>query len=178
MIPACLKLKKYEGEACDIKNDFIPKDIPFKRIDLNSKTPYENNSFDIVTNCEGIHYLDNPRFFINEVRRILRKDGVFVVSFPNLHSLSSRWGFLRSGILSGFHKSSLDGRKFVTYLYLIENWLKENGFKIEKHVSNCPTSFTWKQRLIFPFLKLLVKEKSEALLYGHTTILKARLIKK
>lgn len=178
MISAHLQLKKYEGEACDIVNYFVPKDIPFKQIDLNSKTLYENNSFDIIINCEGMLCLSEPRNFIKEVSRILRKGGAFIFSFTNVHSLSSRWNFLRNGLLSGFHKSSLGDRNFITYFWLIEVWLKENGFKIEKHISNCPNSFTWKQKLIFPFLKLLVKEQSEALLYGHTTILKARLIKK
>lgn len=178
MIPAYLQLKKYEGEACDVEDHFKVKGVPFKRLNLNKRTPFENNSFDIVTNCEGIHCLTDPQGFIREISRILRKGGSFIFSFPNIHSLNSRWNFLRNGLLSGFHKSSLWERKSVPYLWLIQYCLKENGFKIEKHVSNCHNPFSWKQKLIFPLLKLLVKEKSEALLYGHTTIMKARLIKK
>lgn len=178
MIPAYLQLKRYKGEACDIENNFKVTNVPFKRVDLNKKTPYEDNSFDIIINREGIHYLANPRAFIKEVSRILRKNRVFIFSFPNIHNLNSRWNFLRNGLLSGFHKSSLGGRIFVSYFWLIEYWLKENGFKIEKTVSNCPNSFTWKQKVILPFLKLFVKEKSEMFLYGHTTILKARLVNK
>lgn len=45
--------------------------------DLNEepKFPYEDNSFDLVTNCVSIDYLTKPREILQEVGRVLRPGG-------------------------------------------------------------------------------------------------------
>ena len=47
------------------------------------KIPVQDNSIDIVVSLETIEHLDKPEIFVKEVKRVLRKDGLFVVSTPN-----------------------------------------------------------------------------------------------
>jgi len=45
--------------------------------------PFENNSFDVVILYEALYYLSNPVKFINEARRVLRKNGILLICTAN-----------------------------------------------------------------------------------------------
>ena len=47
------------------------------------KIPFSSNSFDTVVSLEMIYYLNNPLNFIIEVERILKQDGLLILSFYN-----------------------------------------------------------------------------------------------
>lgn len=53
--------------------------------DLNQKTalPYEDNSFDIITNAVSVDYLAKPLEVFKEMRRVLKPGGLAVMSFSN-----------------------------------------------------------------------------------------------
>ena len=68
--------------------------------------PFESNSFDSVVSLEMIYYLENPMSFIIEVERILKSNGIFVVSFYN-----SKLNFLVR--LRGFLRKVKIGRMFI-----------------------------------------------------------------
>lgn len=42
----------------------------------------ENNCFDVVVSFEGVEHLKNPEAFLNEISRLLKKEGKFIVSTP------------------------------------------------------------------------------------------------
>jgi 2-polyprenyl-3-methyl-5-hydroxy-6-metoxy-1,4-benzoquinol methylase len=48
--------------------------------------------FDAVVSIDGIEHIERPFDFIRECRRMIRKDGVLIISTPNLTALRSRWG--------------------------------------------------------------------------------------
>ena len=55
-------------------------------VDLNEEgavLPYEDGSFDFVTNVAGVGYLTRPRDFFSEVHRVLKPGGVVVVAFSD-----------------------------------------------------------------------------------------------
>ena len=56
-----------------------------KVADLNEipRLPYEDNSFDFVTNCVSIDYLTKPLEVMCEVRRVLKPGGRAIMSFSN-----------------------------------------------------------------------------------------------
>ena len=68
--------------------------------------PFESNSFDSVVSLEMIYYLENPMSFIIEVERILKSNGIFVVSFYN-----SKLNFLVR--LRGLLRKVKIGRMFI-----------------------------------------------------------------
>lgn len=61
------------------------------KVDLNSdKLPFPDNYFDLVTALEVIEHLVNPDNMLGEVYRVLRSNGVFILSTPNLASWLNR----------------------------------------------------------------------------------------
>lgn len=62
--------------------------------DLSKKIPFGNKSFDMVFSSETIEHLVNPDRFIKEVHRILKQDGLLVLTTPNLSSWLNRILFL------------------------------------------------------------------------------------
>jgi len=62
---------------------------------MKDPLPYENDSFDIVV-CAGIieHTLD-PKRLLEEAERVMKKNGLLIIVFPNAISLRARIDFLR-----------------------------------------------------------------------------------
>ncbi len=52
-------------------------------LNQNPNLPYESNLFDAVTCAVSVQYLTNPIAVFQEVNRVLKPNGVFVVSFSN-----------------------------------------------------------------------------------------------
>lgn len=66
------------------------KGVTAKVHNLENKLPFQDNSFDLIIACEIIEHLYDTDFFISELRRVLRKKGVLILSTPNLVSLVNR----------------------------------------------------------------------------------------
>jgi methionine biosynthesis protein MetW len=63
--------------------------------DLNcDKLPFDDNFFDLVTATEVLEHLYNPDNALEEVRRVLKPHGYFLVSTPNLSAWHSRVSLL------------------------------------------------------------------------------------
>jgi len=81
----------------------IPKNVHKKGVWLfqcdveNEKIPLSDNFFDIVLAVEVVEHLKWPDNLLSEVRRILKKDGLFLVSTPNM-----LWWFNRTCMLLGY----------------------------------------------------------------------------
>ena len=67
-------------EAIDFAKSHFKK--PVFQIGNAEKLDFPDETFDIVVSFETIEHLDNPMSFINEVSRVLKKDGEFVGSIP------------------------------------------------------------------------------------------------
>lgn len=67
-------------------------------IDLNAPLPYHSGSFDVVYSIEVLEHIENHSNFIGEASRVLRKDGLLILTTPNLHRLVSRIHFALTGL--------------------------------------------------------------------------------
>jgi len=56
--------------------------------------PFEDNYFDAVAALELIEHLFDPDHFLDEVYRVLKPNGIFVLSTPNLASIHNRIALL------------------------------------------------------------------------------------
>ncbi len=55
------------------------------QIDANNPMPYPDNSFDLIWCSEVIEHLEDPKKTLNEFKRIMKQDGMAVLTTPNSH---------------------------------------------------------------------------------------------
>lgn len=55
-----------------------------------TKIPFQDNFFDLIIAGEIIEHIYDTDFFLEEIRRLLKRNGFFLISTPNLASLGRR----------------------------------------------------------------------------------------
>jgi 2-polyprenyl-3-methyl-5-hydroxy-6-metoxy-1,4-benzoquinol methylase len=84
----------FEVTAYDIFTDqFVPRDIPIKKVDLNAELLEPPGSADAILALEVIEHLENPRAFLREAARVLKPGGGLVLSTPNVATIGSKLRF-------------------------------------------------------------------------------------
>jgi 2-polyprenyl-3-methyl-5-hydroxy-6-metoxy-1,4-benzoquinol methylase len=58
--------------------------------DVSKKFPFENCFFDIVVMMEVIEHVYDTDFLLDEIKRILKKEGLLIITTPNLGSFENR----------------------------------------------------------------------------------------
>lgn len=108
--------------------------IRFAIADLNERFPYPDETFDYLTALEVIEHLENPRHFLRECRRTLRRGGTVVLSTPNVLSLASHLSFLVRGDLVYFSQREYISNHHITPLRLqdFRNIFAEVGFGLAR----------------------------------------------
>ncbi|MFA6088460.1 MAG: class I SAM-dependent methyltransferase [Candidatus Woesearchaeota archaeon] len=73
-------------EGFDSNEDFIQicrkKGITVKYADLSNKLPYKDETFDGIYCSNVFEHLTQPEFALYELMRILKKDGLLIISVP------------------------------------------------------------------------------------------------
>ncbi|MGD0485553.1 MAG: class I SAM-dependent methyltransferase [Gemmatimonadales bacterium] len=83
---------RYQG--MDIAPEFAASDILIR--DVSEGIPFPDASFDNVFCIEVLEHVPNPYGALTEIRRVLRSDGVLVLSVPNpYHVKELIWNLLR-----------------------------------------------------------------------------------
>jgi 2-polyprenyl-3-methyl-5-hydroxy-6-metoxy-1,4-benzoquinol methylase len=131
--------------GADIKNISSDKSYPLVEINLSennwSEIILQNfGEFDIAIATEVIEHLTNPFLFLSNVSKILQKDGILILTFPNVHNLKSKILYLFFDRFSKFFgrnfSSNLhpiyDQHIFIPNLHLVTYFLSLNGFKIKE----------------------------------------------
>lgn len=125
--------------ACDYHVElFRMESVPLEKVNLNTDVlPYADDTFDIVTCSEVIEHLENFRALLREARRVLKKDGLLVVTTPNVLNMKSRIRYLVSGFFNLFGPLPVRNEKLystgghitpIPYFYLTHA-LMDAGFK-------------------------------------------------
>ena len=114
-----------------------------------TKDDYQENMFDAVTLYQVFEHLTEPKETLENISRIIKKDGILVISFPNINSLQSK-------IFKGkwFH---LDPPRHLFFLKPsdFKELLKSYGFEVikERYYSVEQNGFGWIQSILNLFLK-------------------------
>lgn len=96
-----------------------------------SKLPFKSNSFDLVVCYETIEHVEDPKDCLREARRVLKKDGMFILSMDSGSFLfrivwwiweNSKGKAWRGAHLHPFHHEELEGL------------IKKAGFKINQKI--------------------------------------------
>ncbi|MEM2131444.1 MAG: class I SAM-dependent methyltransferase [Candidatus Woesearchaeota archaeon] len=112
----------------------IDLDIEIKFIDINKDNfPFQNNFFDVVVCTEVFEHLEDYHNSLKEISRIIKKNGLLIVSMPNVSSLLQRINFL---FKAEFRKFEMPPEKYGHInpipLYILKNRIETFGFKIIK----------------------------------------------
>ena len=115
------------GQGIDIE----ARKIPFK-FDLGSITsiPHKDKQFEVVTAIEVIEHINDPLLAFEEIHRVLKNKGTFVMSTPdnNLY-FKIFWWFWENTLGKEWHSTHLTAYKREEWLSIIK---KTGYFRIKK----------------------------------------------
>jgi 2-polyprenyl-3-methyl-5-hydroxy-6-metoxy-1,4-benzoquinol methylase len=167
---------KLTSDACDYTDTLMQlSDVRVDVRDLNiEKLPYMDGTYDLVTCTEVLEHLEHYRETLREVYRVMKPDGVFVLTTPNILNLKSRIRFMVFGFYNlfgplHFNESELHsagGHINPIGLYFLIHSLVDAGFKniqvdIDKRQG---TSFLWLLFLYLPIksISFFVKRREKS----------------
>jgi SAM-dependent methyltransferase len=97
-LAVALRDEGFAAHGADIESTAAAHlDDAFRVADLTRPLPWPDQSFDAALSVEGIEHLENPFAYLRELRRLLKPDGVLVLTTPNIACLRSRVRFFGSG---------------------------------------------------------------------------------
>ncbi len=93
----------YQVAACDLyPNDFEVPNVECRLVDADAPLPYDDATFDLVLAVELVEHIEDHQTLFTEVARVLKPDGRFLLTTPNILTLKSRIRFLFTGYFYGF----------------------------------------------------------------------------
>ncbi len=96
----------------------LPAAVDWLQGDLNQALALPDGAFDAIAALEVIEHLENPRQFFRDCARLLRPDGLLVVTTPNCESWRSLVSLLFRGHSAAFGPGSYPAH--ITPLLLID----------------------------------------------------------
>lgn len=110
--------------------------------DLEKKLPFKNNFFDVAHGGEIIEHLYDTDTFVSECHRVLKKDGLLIITTPNVVSLPRRILYLlgQGRFFEASNTFSSEGFsvghiRFFTKK-LLKDFVESHGFVMEKFTSD------------------------------------------
>ncbi len=187
--------------AIDIENILEIEHDKFVVGDMTKPLPMPDSSCDMVVCIDGIEHISTQFGFVNEVCRVLKKGGEFIVSTPNISSLRSRWRWFLTGhhhkCITPLDENNPNPLHHISMVSFpeIRYILHTNGFNITEVKTNRIKPISWVYSLFLPFVYLFTsmayskagrkqnmasvnksifkKMFSKDILFGETLIVKA-----
>lgn len=120
--------KGYKVTGCDISKTLLERvdkeGLDFKLVYANAakKLPFKDNSFDLVTCSEVLEHIPANEITIREIERVLKKNGMVIITVPNLFCYDSLEGRFRLmtkiiNLINLFRKKPLFQNGFSTHVH-------------------------------------------------------------
>jgi len=123
-------------DACDINTDQIKAKVNKKfNLDFNMEIHPDSFSekYDALIALEILEHLQNPWKYLNDCMKLLKDNGIILLSTPNISNFVSRLRFFMRGSLTAFEKPDLVHGHITPLSYIqIENLCSQVGFEIVK----------------------------------------------
>lgn len=111
------------------------KGIRVKLFDLNDGIPFEDGLFDVVHAGEIVESIYDTKALFEECNRVLKANGFFIFTTPNLNSLANRLRVLSGGYLSsvGAFPEDHGGRRIRIFnVPKLREICAHTGFRVER----------------------------------------------
>lgn len=113
----------YETYGVDI-SDFAIRETSYRKLSQTQLSvaainflPFVDNYFDIITCFDVLEHLENPVIGLREISRCLRRQGLFVMSTPNINSKGRTWkGENWHGNRDSTHLSLLSPERWIALI--------------------------------------------------------------
>jgi SAM-dependent methyltransferase len=131
--PKRLHDASYSVTFCDIdpQGDC---EFPYRQIDLNQdfSREFEHEEFGAVCLLEIIEHLENPRHTCRQLRSLLKKGGMVILTTPNASGLYSRVRFFFTGQMAMFTDGDYGVGGHITPMtvWQLEKVFSENGLTV------------------------------------------------
>ncbi len=114
------KFVDYTG--VDVRDYHEGFNVVLKDFHDDPSLPFEDNSFDVVMATEFLEHTFRPDLISKEINRVVKQDGVIIISLPNEFTLNCRIGFLMGNVLNkGF---DLYSHKYIFNIAKIEEFMR------------------------------------------------------
>lgn len=173
-------IKKNDNKVIGVDLSIKALMLPHRNIDVVcadvERLAFKSETFDAVVGGEIIEHIFDTSGFLKEIRRVLKKSGVLVLSTPNLASLSNRTRMLLGMDLPAMEVELEDKSghiRFFTFASL-KRLLLKNGYRVTEMNTDI---------IIFPvighiFKKICYSERLARIFkgFGTTLVFTARKI--
>lgn len=146
--------------AIDIQNELVINHNDFIVGNMNEKIPISNEYIDTVVCIDGIEHIKKQFDFVDEVNRILKITGEFIISTPNISSIRSRWKWFTTGHhhkckspLDETNPNPLHHISMISYPE-IRYLLHTKGFRINSVTTNRIKIINWLFLIFIPLVYL------------------------
>jgi 2-polyprenyl-3-methyl-5-hydroxy-6-metoxy-1,4-benzoquinol methylase len=144
--------------AADIKN-YFELNSEFLEVDLNDPDFARTvpSEFDLITSVEVIEHLENPTAFLRSICRLLKPNGVAILTTPNVENVPARLKFLLRGEVRAMDKNAPE---HVTPIHLdlfFRQIVPRSGLTLVDHFVHPKNDFPLTgRRYLVPFLRMFV----------------------
>ena len=84
------------GIDFDVPQDQQTEKLKFHNLNENEFLPFEDQMFDVVLCQEVIEHIENPWLLFRKVKKVLKKDGIFLLTTPNVNCKDAREIYYRN----------------------------------------------------------------------------------
>lgn len=106
-----LKEKGFEVKSIDIE----PYYEQALKCDVEKGLPFAKETFDLIWCTEVLEHLRKPEFLLEEIQRVIKKNGIAILTTPNsdwwLYWVVRLWGWTPSKLQNKDHKQFFDEGK-------------------------------------------------------------------
>jgi len=143
--------------AADITN-YFELATEFVQLDFNDPNfDRALSAFDVVTSVEVIEHLENPTAFLRSIGRLLKPNGVAILTTPNVENVPARLKFLLQGNVRTMDKNSAEHITPIHLDLFFRMIVPRTGLTLVDHFVHPKNEFPLTGRRYFvPLMRLLV----------------------
>ena len=174
----------YDVSCCDLYPEIFKLDgVEIRSGNMDSRLPYDDESFDHIVCVEGLEHIQNPTNAISEFSRLIKKGGTLIVSVPNIMNIEERFKWLINGYTSHFKPISAEVRAEIRRAHPgmeeialhvnpigyseVRFLLEKYGFEIDSLYRDKEKANSWAFRPIVAIIRLIARFSTASVRKAH-----------